>query len=109
LKNTKFRIPKVQNNILHSRHLYPIGVGSFKRDEILSTLANNGIGITVNYRAVPNMTFYKKKYNLSNNKFPVSDMWGQETLSLPLYPNITVEEQKYVVKILIDNIEPMIG
>ena len=109
LKNSKFRIPIELKNVVHARHLYPIGVPSEVRDEVLLRLADFGIGVTVNYRAVPNMNFYRKKYDLDRNLYKESDLWGNETLSLPLFPDITLEEQQYVVKILLDKIEPMIG
>lgn len=109
LNSSKIKIPKKLENVTHSRHLYPIGVGSKNRDNILSELANNSIGITVNYRAVPTMNFYKNKYNLPTDNFKNSFNWGEETLSLPLFPNLSQEEQDYVIDVLLNKIEPMIG
>ena len=109
LKNSKFKIPKEQNNIIHSRHLFPIGVGMKNRDQILNILSENNIGVTVNYRSVPTMNYYKKKYNIKNEIFANSYQWGEETLSLPLFPSMSQSEQEYVVKILLDKIEPMVG
>ena len=109
LTNTKFQIPKTLKQSLHSRHLYPIGVGQEKRDEILQQLAKNSIGVTVNYRAVPSMFYYKRKYNMPIESYKNSFEWGQSTLSLPLFPSISRQEQDYVVKVLHDTIIPLIG
>jgi len=109
LKNSNFRTPKNQNNILHSRHLFPIGVGVKNRDEILSILAISNIGVTINYRAVPTMKYYKNKYEISQEKYINSYLWGEETLSIPLFPGIKKEEQDYVVNILLNQIEPLMG
>ena len=109
LKNSNFRTPKNQNNILHSRHLFPIGVGVKNRDEILSILAISNIGVTINYRAVPTMKYYKNKYVISQEKYINSYLWGEETLSIPLFPGIKKEEQDYVVNILLNQIEPLMG
>jgi UDP-4-amino-4-deoxy-L-arabinose-oxoglutarate aminotransferase len=55
------------------------------------------------------MNFYKNKYNIPFEKYLYSYQWGQETLSLPLFPTITQTEQEYVVKVLLDKIEPLMG
>ena len=55
------------------------------------------------------MNYYKQKYNIKNELFINSYKWGEETLSLPLFPSISQIEQEYVVKILLDKIEPMVG
>ena len=109
LINSKFKIPREQKNIVHSRHLFPIGVGMKNRDKILNILSENNIGVTVNYRSVPTMNYYEQKYNIKNELFINSYKWGEETLSLPLFPSISQSEQEYVVKILLDKIEPMVG
>lgn len=109
LRNTKFRLPKTLSHCVHARHLYPIGVGQNNRDQILQELAKNNIGITVNYRSVPSMNFYKEKYNIPLENYINSFDWGQSTLSLPLFPSISNEEQDYVVKVLRESIEPLIG
>ena len=109
LSNTKIRIPKVLNGTLHSRHLYPIHVGSENRDKVLLELGAANIGATVNYRSVHTMSYYSKKYGFSGNEYPVSLSWGEGTLSIPLFPGITTQEQDYVSDILINKIDKMIG
>jgi dTDP-4-amino-4,6-dideoxygalactose transaminase len=109
LENTKIRIPKVKSNIVHSRHLFPIHVGAKYRDIVLSTLGELNIGATVNYRSIPSMNYYSKKYDLSEDKFLESSFWGNGTLSIPLFLGIKQEEQDRVIEILINKIDPMIG
>ena len=108
-KNSKIRIPKIKSNTMHSRHLYPVGISEQKRDNALLTLSSSNIGVTVNYRSVPSMIFYQKKYNLQVEHYINSFEWGESTLSLPLFPSITKAERDYVAKEMLDKIEPMIG
>jgi len=96
--DTPIRTPKVQKNIVHSRHLYPIGVDPDKRDQVLRILGEAGIGATVNYRAVPLMNFYQQKYNFRKGQFPVSEIWGEQTISLPLFPSLSESEQTYILE-----------
>jgi len=109
LKNSKFRTPKNLKHIVHSRHLFPIGVGYKNKDEILSILASNNIGVTINYRSVATMEYYKNKYAISQVSFKNSYLWGEETLSIPLFLDMKKDEQDYVVNILLNHIEPLIG
>jgi UDP-4-amino-4-deoxy-L-arabinose-oxoglutarate aminotransferase len=108
-KFSKLRIPKINSKSVHSRHLYAIGVSTENRDKALLSLSFNNIGVTVNYRSVPSMGFYKKKYDLNANQYFNSFEWGETTLSLPFFPSITEVQQGKVVQVVLDIIEPMIG
>ena len=109
LVDTNIRFPKVLDGVIHSRHLFPIHVGSQHRDRALLTLGEANIGATVNYRAVHAMAFYSNKYGFSGNEFPSSFSWGNGTLSIPLFPEITTQEQSYVIDVLVNKIDKMIG
>ncbi len=109
LEGTKIRFPKHINNVVHSRHLFPIEVGSKTRDKALLTLGASNIGSTVNYRSVTSMKFYQEKYSFNGSEFPVSQAWGEGTISIPLFPGMTHDEQSYVIDVLLNKIEPLIG
>ena len=109
LASTKIRVPKVLNGIVHSRHLFPIHVGAESRDKALLELGAANIGATINYRSVHTMGYYSKRYGFSENDFPASLSWGNGTLSIPLFPGITVQEQEYVIDVLVNKVDKMIG
>ena len=107
--STNIRIPKKLDGTVHSRHLFPINVGGNVRDNVLVALGDAKIGVTVNYRAVHMTEYYAKKYGFSENDFPISSSWGNGTLSIPLFPGLTSEEQDYIIEILVRKIDKMIG
>ena len=107
LSNTPIRLPKRNGNAKHARHLFAIHVNTEIRDEALRILGDNGIGITVNYRSVPTLTFYRTKYRFDAKSFPVSYDWGEGTISLPVYLSITPPEQDHVITVLKEQIVPM--
>ncbi len=109
LRETKIKFPKVLQGMQHSRHLFPISIGFGKRDLALLMLGEAKIGATVNYRAVHTMNYYSKKYGYSGNDFPISFSWGNETLSIPLFPGITLQEQNYVIETLLNKVDKIIG
>ena len=109
LANTNIKVPKIDSRVVHSRHLFPIYVGAEVRDQALLELGKANIGATVNYRSVPSMGYYTNKYGFNEKSHPSSNLWGQGTLSVPLFPGITEMEQDYVIEVLVNNIDKMIG
>jgi UDP-4-amino-4-deoxy-L-arabinose-oxoglutarate aminotransferase len=84
-------------------------VGANNRDDALLALGEANIGATVNYRSVPTMGYYSNKYGFTGQEHPVSTSWGNGTLSIPLFPGMRDEEQDYVIDVLINKIDKMIG
>jgi len=48
-----------------------------------------------------------KKYGYTADDFPVSYEWGEGTITLPLFPSLTTEEQQYVIDTVRDVLVPM--
>ena len=95
--------------VVHSRHLFPIHVGAKYRDNLITALGTLNIGVTVNYRSVPLLNYYSRKYGINENQYPVSNEWGNGTLSLPLFLGLTNDEQSFVVDSVNSMISKMIG
>jgi UDP-4-amino-4-deoxy-L-arabinose-oxoglutarate aminotransferase len=66
------------------------------------------VGVTVNYRAISTLQFYKKKYNLTSGTFPTSENFGAGTLTIPLFPGMTSSEQDYVINVVKNKIFPLL-
>lgn len=107
-ESTPVRVPARAHNSKHARHLFAIHVLPAVRDRALETLAANGIGCTVNYRAVPTLTYYAEKYGYTPESFPISYDWGAGTITLPLYPSLELEKQQYVIDVIKEKIVPTI-
>lgn len=98
LMNQNIKFQKINKRCLSALHLFPIHVKLSIRDKLLNYLNKNNIGCTVNYKAVTELNYYKKKYNLKSSNYKNSINWGRGTISLPFYPNIKRAEQIYVIK-----------
>jgi len=85
----------------HAFHLFVIIIDKTKttksRDSLINFLQKKKIGSAVHYRSVTEMSHYKKILNWNNNDFPNSFYIGQNTVSLPLYPDLTIKEQSYII------------
>jgi dTDP-4-amino-4,6-dideoxygalactose transaminase len=86
----------------HARHLYRIEVedGQSPRDEILDSLWADGVGCGVHYRGVHLHPYYRAKYELRPEQFPNATRSSERTLSLPLDPALTEQNQRHVVAAL---------
>ena len=87
-------------NAVHSRHVYPIRVAVEKRDRVIESLKSEQVGCVVNYRAVHLMQFFREKYGFAVGDFPVAERIGNETISLPFYPDMPLEDVDVVAAAL---------
>jgi dTDP-4-amino-4,6-dideoxygalactose transaminase len=87
----------------HARHLYQIVVSPeapVTRDRLLDELTKRKIGTGVHYRGVHLHPFYRDKYGLVPEAFPVATAISDRTLSLPLSPKVSDADQDDVVAAL---------
>ena len=98
----QIRLVKQLPGVSSAEHLFPIAITPALRDVFLRRLNEHNIGATVNYNAVTLTTYYRDKYGFTNRDFPVSVAWGASTLSLPLFPGLTTDEQDYVIAKIIE-------
>lgn len=87
------RLPEVVSGARHSEHLFPIWVDPAVRDQVIAHLNASGVGCTVNYRALTQLTLFSNQ----DGTMPHAERWGSGTLCLPLYPDLTLEEVHRVV------------
>jgi UDP-4-amino-4-deoxy-L-arabinose-oxoglutarate aminotransferase len=103
------RLQKIGDDAVTARHLFTIHVPPAKRDAAIHELNANGIGTTVNYRAVHRMTYYKEKYGYEPDAYPHADEWGEGTISIPLYPGLETAAQDHVIDIIKEKVAPLVG
>jgi UDP-4-amino-4-deoxy-L-arabinose-oxoglutarate aminotransferase len=92
-----------------AEHLFVVGVGHGARDVAISRLNKAGIGVTVNYRSVPEMNFYRRRLVDVVDNWPIAKQWGDETLSLPLFPGLSEAEQDYVIATVKRVVYPLVN
>jgi dTDP-4-amino-4,6-dideoxygalactose transaminase len=90
----------------HGRHLYQVQVApSISRDGVLRGLHQRNIGAGVHYRAVHLHPYYRDRYQLAADSFPVASDISAHTLSLPLSPKVEERDQDDVVGALAATVE----
>lgn len=81
----------------HAYHLFTILVDPGRRDSIMEELQQRGIGVSLNFRPVHLMTYYRERFGFRPGMFPAAENIGARTISLPLYPKLTEAEIEYVI------------
>jgi dTDP-4-amino-4,6-dideoxygalactose transaminase len=81
----------------HAYHLFTILVDPGRRDSIMEELQKRGIGVSLNFRPVHLLTYYRKRFGFLPGMFPAAEYIGARTISLPLYPKLTEAEIEYVI------------
>jgi len=87
----------------HSWHLYQVLVDpdcGVARDAVLDGLLNRRIGTGVHYRGVHLHPYYRTRYEIDPASLPVATDISERTLSLPLMPAMTDEDQEDVADAL---------
>ena len=104
------KLPRQIAGVTSAEHIFPVAMGTeVERDAALAAMNNAGIGVTVNYRAVPDTTFYQQHSPHALAANPVSVAWGRATLTLPLFPSLTQAEQDYVIEVVRRDVYPLVG
>ena len=89
-----------EKNIKHAYHLFLLVIDKNNtkknRDDLILFLKKCNIGCGVNYKTVTDMSVFKKKFGWNNNTCKNSKYLGDNTLSLPLYPDLKIKDINYI-------------
>ncbi len=70
--------------------------------EIFNALRAANIGVNLHYIPVHLQPYYQKNFGFKVGDFPQAEKYYKEAISLPLYPDLTDEQQDYIVETLKD-------
>lgn len=88
---------KYQSGVVdgHSYHLYVIHVE--EREKLINYLREQNIFAQVHYIPAHLMPYYRQ-YGWKDGDMPNAEIYYRGCISLPIYPTLTEEEEKYVIK-----------
>jgi dTDP-4-amino-4,6-dideoxygalactose transaminase len=88
---------------LHAWHMFPIRVhqnARASRDDLIMGLAAEGIGTSVHYRPLHEMTYWKERYHYEPRDFPIASRYFAGAVTLPLFAGMTDAEVDRVVAVV---------
>lgn len=83
----------------HAWHIFPIVLNEkskITRNRFIELMSEAGIGTSVHYKPLHQMTYYKEKYNLKPEDYPNAEKTWQGNVSLPLYPFMKEGDLEYI-------------
>ena len=90
-------VPREEPKGKHVYHLYIIRVKEGKRDALLSYLNENGIGARAYYPVPLHLQECYKNLEYKKGDFPESERAALETIALPAFPELKINEQNYII------------
>ena len=88
---------------VHAWHLYVIrlsGQARLGRDAVIEELSRRGIGTSVHYVPLHRQPYWRDRYGLTPEMFPVADAAYQSMISIPLFTKMSDADQQRVIDAL---------
>ncbi len=101
-------VPKMPDyDFKHAWHLFAPLINpeqaNMSRDDFMHKMKENNVGTGLHYQAAHLYPYYQEHFGYREGDFPVAEMIGERIVSLPLFPDMTVEQQDKVLQV-IDNV-----
>jgi perosamine synthetase len=101
-----FSTPAVPANVDHAWHLYVLQVNPdllrINRDRVIEELKSRGIGTSVHFIPLHLHSLYRDHCNYRPGQFPNAERHFSRAISLPLFPDLSFDEQDRVIQALQD-------
>jgi dTDP-4-amino-4,6-dideoxygalactose transaminase len=95
---------------ISSFHLYPLrikGISETQRDQIIQKIFDQDVSVNVHFIPIPLLSYYKNKgYKMED--YPQAYHNYSTEITLPVFYNLTEEQQEQVIKAVINAVESVI-
>ena len=98
-KYPQIQVPKASAEYTHIYQMYTIRLpNKIIRDKLHSHLLADGIFSKVYFYPIHLTDFYKNKFGTKSGMLPVTEKIADQVLTLPIYPNMTIEEKNLLIE-----------
>ena len=97
-KHSEIEVPIPKSGSDHIYQMYTIKLKTNEiRDKLQGFLTENGIFSKIYFSPIHLTKFYMQKFNLKHGMLPVTEEISSKILTLPMFPNMTLEEKNLIV------------
>lgn len=104
LKELPIELPaSAHANDCHAWHLFVIRLNdelNITRNKVIELLSAKGVGSSVHYVPLHQQPYWKERYNLSAEMYPVAEKAYKSMISIPLYTSMSDADQDQVINAL---------
>ncbi|MCL2654213.1 MAG: UDP-4-amino-4,6-dideoxy-N-acetyl-beta-L-altrosamine transaminase [Coriobacteriia bacterium] len=94
--DTPYQFQQGDPQCLSARHLYVLRVPEGRRDEIGKALRAEDILVNLHYEPIHLQPYYRR-LGFKPGDFPEAEAYGNDALSIPLFPALSSEQQNLVI------------
>ena len=97
-----FTTPTIQDDVISAFHLYVIRMAftGDQKQRFFELAHKNGVGLNVHYIPIYRQPYYSQM-GFDSADFPVAEKYYSEAISIPMYADLTFEQQQHVASVLI--------
>ena len=97
-----FTTPTIQDDVISAFHLYVIRMAftGDQKQRFFELAHKNGVGLNVHYIPIYHQPYYSQM-GFDSADFPVAEKYYSEAVSIPMYADLTFEQQQHVASVLI--------
>ena len=97
-----FTTPAIHDDVVSAFHLYVIRMPftGDQKQRFFELAHKNGVGLNVHYIPIYRQPYYLQM-GFDSSDFPVAEKYYSEAVSIPMYADLTLEQQQRVASVLI--------
>lgn len=96
-------LPYVRPEAEMNWHIYAFRVSDLeRRDGVLDELKRRGIGATFHFVPLHSAPYARERWGYRAEDLPVTERVAASLIRLPIYPDLTVEDQEYIIESIYD-------
>jgi UDP-4-amino-4,6-dideoxy-N-acetyl-beta-L-altrosamine transaminase len=103
--NDILTIPETQDSVVHAYHLYPLHIDferlNVTKLQLFEEMKLAKVNLQVHYIPVHLQPYYKRNYGFKSGDYPVAEDFYAREVSLPIYPDLSNDDQEKVINNLI--------
>jgi UDP-4-amino-4,6-dideoxy-N-acetyl-beta-L-altrosamine transaminase len=94
--------PTIHDDVISAFHLYVIRMAftGDQKQRFFELAHKNGVGLNVHYIPIYRQPYYSQM-GFDSADFPVAEKYYSEAVSIPMYADLTFEQQQHVASVLI--------
>ena len=99
--------PVIKDNVAHSWHIFTIMLNGVDRDKFFELMREDSVGVNVHHVPPYDLTYYKQRFKINPEEYPVTEKYFKNTITIPLFPAMSDDDVTRVIESVKKNIKKL--